>query len=477
MVACPGLPPRLFGSPWQKQRAGQADCPKTNLKVGTTLGGRSTLLTGVMDFKRYALEVIMSKLIRISVCLSFLLLSADFAYGERALRVSKSGATVERKIALVIGNGDYRDGPLKNPPNDAADIAVELRRLDFTVTKLINATQSQMRRAIREFGRDLRKGGVGLFFYAGHGMQVRGINYLIPVGAAIQEEDEVQDYGVDAGMVLRKLQTAGNRLNMVFLDACRNNPFARSFRSSQRGLAQMDAPSGSLISYATAPGKTAADGTGRNGTFTKHFLKQLRTSSSVELAQLMKKVGKGVQLETEKKQIPWVASSITGDFYFSGKGPAGAGTSLPIVSKPKSTTLDEEEEFWKAIKDSSSQEDFNDYLNTYPNGRFAKIARIKIRQLKKPLMKSIEGAYTVQGINPNGSTYRGNVVIWQEADYYKMKWQIGRNTFHGKGQRTGNILTINWGQQYPVIYKITDSGVLNGTWQNGSGKETLFPGR
>ncbi len=260
----------------------------------------------------------MSKLLYIVVCLICILAVTASSYAERGIKLSQTQEDSERRIALVIGNGAYKDSPLKNPPNDAEDMAADLKTLGFTVTKLINATQSQMRKTIRQFGHDLKKGGVGLFFYAGHGMQVKGINYLIPIGTDIQEEDEVQDYAVDAGMVLRKMESAGNRLNMVFLDACRNNPFVRSFRSSQRGLAQMDAPSGSMIVYATAPGRTAADGAGRNGTFSKHLLYQLKNSNGLELGQLLKRVGKGVQSETSKRQVPWIASSITGDFYFSG---------------------------------------------------------------------------------------------------------------------------------------------------------------
>lgn len=260
----------------------------------------------------------LKKIIRPSLYFVLMLLISTSSFADRGLKIDSGSHTKSTKrIALVIGNGAYQNNPLKNPPNDANDIAEELNKLNFSVVKLINANQSQMRKAIRTFGNTLKKGGVGLFFYAGHGMQVRGVNYLIPTETDIQEEDEVLDYAVNAGMVLRKMESADNRLNMVFIDACRNNPFARSFRSSQRGLAQMDAPSGSMISYATAPGKVAADGKGRNGTFTKNLIRQLRGSSDVELGQLMKRVGRGVQNDTGKKQVPWVVTSITGDFYFT----------------------------------------------------------------------------------------------------------------------------------------------------------------
>ncbi|NQU63686.1 MAG: caspase family protein [SAR324 cluster bacterium] len=158
--------------------------------------------------------------------------------------------------ALVIGNADYKIGRLFNTKNDANDVAAALQKLGFSVNLQINVNRSGMREAIRDFGDKLKKGGVGLFYYAGHGMQVKGVNYLIPVGSDLKAEDEVQDESIDAGSVLRKMDSAGNALNIVILDACRDNPFARSFRSTQKGLAQMDAPKGSLIVYATAPGST-----------------------------------------------------------------------------------------------------------------------------------------------------------------------------------------------------------------------------
>lgn len=396
------------------------------------------------------------------------------------LSFNASASSQEKRYALVIGNGGYSGAPLKNPPNDAKDMSNALSKLNFSVTTLIDASQIEMRRAIRKFGRDLKTGGVGLFYYAGHGMQVNGVNYLIPVDADIEEEDEVQDYGVDAGMVLRKMQTAENRLNMVFLDACRNNPFKRSFRNANRGLAQLDAPSGSMISYATGPGKTAADGKGRNGTFTKHLLRELNQNEPVELAQLMKKVGKGVQDETSKQQVPWIASSITGDFYFLGQQQfAGIEHTRPIPRQetaPRSQ-LDAEEEFWKAIANSKLKQDYQDYLKTYPDGRFKPIAKVRLRQLQTDELYPVEGSYRVNGTNPDGSRYTGEVKIWKEEGAYKIRWKIAQDTYTGKGQKSGKTLSIDWGAAYPVIYTITKSGVLEGTWDGGKASETLTPMR
>ena len=184
---------------------------------------------------------------------------------RQLVQTGSTNATSSKRIALVIGNGAYTKAPpLKNPPNDARDMAATLRTLGFDVTSGINTNQRDMKRLIREFGQKLKTGGSGLFYYAGHGVQSKGRNYLIPIDADIQSEAEVEDAGVDASLVLNYMDDAQNGLNIVILDACRNNPFSRSFRSASTGLAQVDAPTGTLIAYATAPGRVASDGTGQN---------------------------------------------------------------------------------------------------------------------------------------------------------------------------------------------------------------------
>jgi hypothetical protein len=242
----------------------------------------------------------------------------------------------ERRLALVIGNGSYRESPLANPVNDAKDMAAALARCGFATTTLINASRLQMRSAIREFGEKLRKGGVGLFFFAGHGIQAKGENYLVPIGADVNKEYEVEDECVKGSNVLRAMEYAGNRLNIVILDACRNNPFKRSFRSTTRGLANMDAPAGTLLAYATAPGSVAADGTGRNGLYTSTLLEYLM-AQGLPIERLFKRVRKAVMKATGGNQIPWESSSLTGDFYFrlpkDGTGLAVSDNGIPAREK------------------------------------------------------------------------------------------------------------------------------------------------
>ncbi len=239
-----------------------------------------------------------------------------------------SFAVEERRTALIIGNSGYESSYLANPVNDAEDIAKKLQGCGFTVFKETDADRSHMRRAIRKFGDAInREGGVGLFYYAGHGVQVNGENYLVPIGSHVDSEDEVEDQCLKVSSVLRKMETAGNRLNIIVLDACRNNPFARSYRSTQKGLARMDAPTGSILAYSTAPGSVAADGAGKNGLYTAMLLKFL-DQPGIEIGKLFRLVRIEVLHESAKKQVPWESSSLTGEFYFvPGKG-------LSVVSLP-----------------------------------------------------------------------------------------------------------------------------------------------
>ena len=219
------------------------------------------------------------------------------------------------RVALVIGNGAYKDAPLPNAPNDAADMAGALQASGFTVIRRDNASLRDMQLALREFGDRLGRGSVGLFYFAGHGVQVRGRNYLVPVDADIAREDEVSFSALDLAAVLEKMDTARNPLNLVILDACRNNPFATRFQLAAPGLAQIDAPAGTLIAFATAPGSVAADGSGRNGLYTHHLLREMaRPGAPIE--EVFKGVRAGVRRDSAGKQVPWESTSLEAGFAF-----------------------------------------------------------------------------------------------------------------------------------------------------------------
>jgi len=223
------------------------------------------------------------------------------------------------RTALVIGNSAYKDNPLANPVNDAMLMHKVLSECNFDVIVRTDVNRKQMRAAIREFGNRIKKGGVGLFFFAGHGIQVKGENYLVPVQSEVLSEAEVPDECLLVSSVLRQMEAAENELNVIILDACRNNPYARSFRSSTRGLAKMDVPTGSILGYATAPGSVALDGTGSNGLYTsilaENILKpglkigDVFMQTRIKVVEISKK-------DYGMKQVPWEASSLMGDFYF-----------------------------------------------------------------------------------------------------------------------------------------------------------------
>jgi hypothetical protein len=281
-------------------------------------------------------------------------------------------AQAENRVALVIGNGAYASAPLTNPVHDAQDMATALGRAGFDVIHRENVDRSAMRAAIREFGRKIRQGGVGLFYFAGHGVQVDGANYLVPLGSNIEEEFEVADEAVDADSILRAMGNADNQLNIIILDACRNNPFARSFRSANRGLARMSAPTGSLVSYATAPGSVAADGDGRNGVYTKHLLDAMQQPGRT-LEQVFKQVRINVDRDTAGKQVPWEESSLTGDFYFT-PGSGVVASAAPIATPVVSSQFSSESRYWATVADSQDPAEYDAYLQRYPNGEYADIA-------------------------------------------------------------------------------------------------------
>jgi uncharacterized caspase-like protein len=231
-----------------------------------------------------------------------------------SLVTSSVYSATEQRIALVIGNGTYSSGPLKNPVNDATDMAVALQQTGFTVVLKKNAHLQEMEEAIENFGNNLKRGGVGLFYFAGHGVQVNGVNYLLPIGAKINKESDVKYQAVDANKVLDEMASANNGLNIVMLDACRDNPFAKSFRSASRGLAIVSsAPTGTFISYSTGPGQVARDGDGRNSPYTGALLQYMK-EPGIPITDMFMKVRQKLRQETG--QVPWELSSLEGKFVF-----------------------------------------------------------------------------------------------------------------------------------------------------------------
>ena len=303
--------------------------------------------------------------------LALVIVSALLSTGSAAAQ-SSVDMVREQRVALVIGNSAYVASPLKNPVNDAEDMAQTLRTLNFRVALYQNATHRQMIEAISAFGQDLKKGGVGLFYFAGHGVQSKGRNFLIPVNANVESETQLEFDTVDVNRVLAAMDDAGNRVNLVILDACRNNPFARSFRSSARGLAQMEAAQGSYIAFATAPGSVALDGDGRNGLYTKYLLESLNQRDT-DVDKVFRRVTGDVSRTTGGKQVPWVSSSLTGDFSFK--------LDRAVAEAPKGDSAANDGLFWESVKNSRNADELNAYLEKFPNGTFAGLARARLKSI------------------------------------------------------------------------------------------------
>jgi len=299
-----------------------------------------------------------------------------------------TGTIAGPRVALVIGNGKYRFVPqLANPLNDARLIAKNLREAGFNLVgggAQLDLDKPGLEGALENFSRQLQGASVALFYYAGHGLQVGGENYLVPTSANPERESDVKLQMVDAQVILDQMQDAGARLNILILDACRNNPFGgRGLRAVTGGLAPMQAPEGTLIAYATQPGAVASDGEGVDSPYSA-ALGQVMLKRGLEFREALNQVGLTVSKETGGSQQPWTANSpIDGYFYFAG---APAPVSTPAVAVAVSTPSREDAEilFWQSIDNSKDPRDFAAYLKQYPAGRFSALAQVRIAELSTP---------------------------------------------------------------------------------------------
>jgi hypothetical protein len=288
-------------------------------------------------------------------------------------------AAAETRIALIVGNSDYSSNRLRlaNPVNDAGLMQQALRSAGFVTVVRLNAKRVDLYRAVDEFAARIARDphAIGLFYYAGHGVQVDGANYLIPVDADIQSVSDLEANGFDVARVLHAMQNAQNEMNIVILDACRDNPLPRT-RGMERGLARMSAPSGTFIAYAAAPGQTAQDGAvGANGIFTGELVKAMR-APGVPLEQMFKRVIAAVKVDTHGRQTPWSEASIEGDFYFHEAMAASE------AAPPGSDRGQVELAYWDSIKASHDPADFRAYLRKFPHGSFAALAANRVKALE-----------------------------------------------------------------------------------------------
>jgi uncharacterized caspase-like protein len=312
------------------------------------------------------------------------------------LLASSNIANAERRVAFVVGNGAYKNaGQLSNPPIDAKSMARLLRNVGFDVIEGTNLTRDQMTERLLEFGRKAQGAEIAVFFYAGHGIAISGTNYLLPVDADIKSEMDVKlGSAINVDVTLDQTMSDA-KAKLVFLDACRDNPFAAKIRSAaksrtvnvQTGLAEMKSGEGTLIAFATGPGQTALDGKeGTNSPFTRALLDNI-TKPGVEIQQAMTQVRAQVNEETDKSQLPWGHTNLVGPVYLNPVEAVTTGAAVAEAPKKTASTVsaasDVELEFWRSIKDSNKPEELNAYLTNYPNGQFKSIALARIAALQE----------------------------------------------------------------------------------------------
>jgi len=367
-----------------------------------------------------------------------------------------------RRVALVIGNSRYTNiTPLQNPTNDARDMAAALRDLQFDrVIEVVDANLQGMKSALYDFDQELQQGGTGVFYYAGHGVQYNGENYLLPIEANTpQLESDLYSEALALDAVLGSFRRANTEVSIVILDACRSNPFGGSRGSDSQGLALVQAAKGMFIAYATAPGKVARDGEGRNGTFTEALLKHIRTPG-LKVEELFKNVRIEVQQSTNDAQIPWESTSLIGDFAFNPI--ATSSTSTPVVqtfavptaptnSQPSvalstngnlaKSAFDRGEEAYKNNNLEAAFVAYNLALESDPNFVSAYIARGNVYRRQSNFVAALQEIEQALRLDPNSAeayTTRGRIYNAQE-NYDEAIRDFNRS--------------INLNQNYALAYK------------------------
>src|ERR1700688_4127501 len=333
---------------------------------------------------------------------------------------SSNVAKADRRVAFVVGNGAYKNvAQLPNPPVDAKAMASVLRNVAFEVVEGTNLTRDKMTEKLLDFGKKAQGADVAVFFYAGHGIAISGTNYLLPVDADIKSEMDVK-LGAAINIDLTLDQTMSDaKVKLVFLDACRDNPFAAKIKSNsatrsvsvQSGLAEMKSGEGTLIAFATGPGQTALDGQeGTNSPFTRALIAHIATPG-VEIQQAMTEVRAQVNEETNKGQLPWGHTNLIGSVYLNpapvpAPGAAASTASAPAAVASSSPGTDVELEFWRSVKESNKPEELNAYLTSYPNGQFKSLALARIASLENGPSTTTRNLTT--GIDPATFTQEAN---------------------------------------------------------------------
>jgi hypothetical protein len=394
-----------------------------------------------------------------------------------AADAAQDSAKADKRVAFVVGNGAYRNvATLPNPAIDAKAMAAVLRNVGFDVVEGTNLTRDTMTERLLEFGQKAQGADVAVFFYAGHGIAISGTNYLLPVDADIKSEMDVK-LGAAINIDLTLDQTMGDaKVKLVFLDACRDNPFAAKIKSNasatrsvsvSSGLAEMKSGEGTLIAFATGPGQTALDGTGGgNSPFTRALIDNI-TQPGIEIQQAMTKVRAEVNEQTNKGQLPWGHTNLIGSVYLNpAAAPTAAAASAAPVAVASTPGNDVELEFWRSIKDSNKPEELNAYMSSYPNGQFKSLALARIASLGDPAANNTPQTRNLTSVDPATFNAESNQVTedqigldkGQRRDVQRRLNGLGFDTkVSGKFDESTRAVIMRW----QAARGYTKSGYLN----------------
>jgi hypothetical protein len=317
------------------------------------------------------------------------------------------------RTALVIGNADYSFAPLRNPINDAEAVAKSLEQAGFNVILETDADHDKLEKAVKKLGEELKsKGGVGLFYFSGHGAQIEGENYLIPAGNEITDFDDVKTKSLTGTEIVDAMSAAKNDLNIIILDACRNNPIDPN---GSKGLSRIDSSASLFVSFATSPGAVALDGAGNNSPYTKYLATSI-AEPNLNIEETFKRTLKGVYVDTHGEQTPWISSTYFGEFIFRPTDTGFVQDSSPAPTEESEAPVD---------------------IQGKLQGALLSLSRPSVASEEST--PDLAGIYRVTGTNPNGSKYRGMVALTQDKDEFDFTWWIGKQVFRGTGHFAGRI--------------------------------------
>jgi len=379
------------------------------------------------------------------------------------------------RVALVIGNATYPSAPLSNPTNDSRAMGDALKVLGFQVIEAQNASREQMQQAIGRAREALQgRRGVGMLYYAGHGVQLDWRNYMVPVDADMRTASDVPAQSVDVQVVIDAFRAAGNRMNIIVLDACRDNPFGGT--GSAKGLAQMNAPPGTLLAYATAPGNVAEDGKrGGNSLYTQHLVQELKEPTT-KIEDLFKRVRLQVRRESEGRQVPWESTSLEEDFSFN----SGVTAPPQEAESQKETAFEQEKSDWDKIKDSKQVGDFFAFLQMYPRGFVSEQAQFRLDQLQKLKTHDQPGVDRIKHLASGANRYAlGDVFKFERTDGYtqdkksfvlrvtsaddqRVEFNQGKVVF----DQMGGVLRNRFGQKDPALLTAPADIAIGKKWRS-----------